>query len=96
MTWVSNGSNIESPGDTCSFSEISDQPGVAADVLKLGPLGDNGGYTETHAPEVGSVAIDAMLPEHCSLSLPQPVQDQRFVTRPVGAACDAGSVEFEQ
>jgi predicted outer membrane repeat protein len=96
VAWVSNGSNIESPGDTCNFSEMSDQPGVAPDALKLGSLGDNGGFTETHAPEAGSVAIDAMLPEDCALSLPEPFGDQRYLNRPVGPACDAGSVEFEE
>jgi predicted outer membrane repeat protein len=96
VAWVSNGSNIESPGDTCNFSEMSDQPGVAPEALKLGSLGDNGGFTETHAPEAGSVAIDAMWPEDCALSLSEPFGDQRSLRRPVGPACDAGSVEFEE
>ncbi|MGB5351756.1 MAG: right-handed parallel beta-helix repeat-containing protein [Polyangiales bacterium] len=96
VDWVSNGSNIESPGDTCNFSQMSDQPGVAPDALKLGSLGDNGGFTDTHAPEAGSVAIDAMLPEDCALSLPEPLDDQRYLNRPLGPACDAGSVEFEE
>jgi len=95
VTWESLGSNIESPGDTCNLSEMSDQPDVGPDQLKLGPLGDDGGFTETHAPEAGSVAIDAMSPEDCALSLPEPLGDQRYVNRPVGAACDAGSVEFD-
>ncbi|MGB5732165.1 MAG: right-handed parallel beta-helix repeat-containing protein [Acidimicrobiia bacterium] len=95
VAWVSNGSNIESPGNTCNFSEMSDQPGVAPDALKLGSLGDNGGFTETHGPEAGSVAIDAMLPEDCALSLPEPLSDQRYLNRPIGPVCDAGSVEFE-
>ncbi len=95
VTWESLGSNIESPNDTCNLSEVSDQPNVAADELKLGPLGDDGGFTETHAPEAGSAAIDVMLLEDCALSLPEPLGDQRFVNRPVGPACDAGSVEFQ-
>jgi hypothetical protein len=95
VAWVSHGSNIESPGDTCRFTDANDQVSVASDALKLEPLADNGGFTESHAPAPGSAAIDAMLAEDCSLSLPEPLQDQRFVNRPVGAACDIGSVEVE-
>lgn len=95
VTWTSRGSNIESPGDTCGFSQGSDQPSVAPSALMLGPLQDNGGFTETHAPGAGSVAVNAMVPEDCAVSLPEPLGDQRYVRRPVGAACDAGSVEFE-
>lgn len=91
VRWVSNGSNVESPGDSCSFSKPSDQAGVAPGALTLGPLQGNGGLFETQ-----SHALDAMLPEDCVLSMAEPRQDQRFVNRPVGAACDAGSVEFEE
>lgn len=75
---------------------MTDQANVTAVALSLGPLGDNGGSTETHAPEAGSLAIDAMSPEDCALSLSEPLLDQRFVNRPVGSACDAGSIEAEQ
>ena len=68
--------------------------GVAAgDVVgmdpMLGPLADNGGPTATHAPLAGSPAIDAggTAPFDC-----QP-HDQRHVPRPIGTACDIGSVE---
>ena len=74
---------------------MSDQRNVAPEDLRLGSLGDDGGLTETHAPQAGSVAIDVMSPEDCALALPVPLDDQRFVRRPVGAACDAGSVEFQ-
>lgn len=95
VTWVSRGSNIETSGDTCGFSEASDQASVAPGALMLGPLQDNGGWTETHAPAAGSVAVDVMDDEDCLLSLPEPLGDQRYVNRPVGPACDAGSVEVE-
>ena len=95
VTWTSRGSNVESPGDTCGFSQGSDQPSIAPSALLLGPLQDNGGWTETHAPAAGSVAVNAMVLEDCALSLPEPLDDQRDVRRPIGAACDAGSVEFE-
>ena len=66
--------------------------GVAAgDVVgmdpMLGPLADNGGPTATHAPLAGSPAIDAGGTVDC-----QP-HDQRHVPRPIGTACDIGSVE---
>lgn len=59
---------------------------IAADPL-LGPLAGNGGPTWTHLPLPGSPAID--IGPTC------PPADQRGVSRPQGAACDAGSVERE-
>jgi hypothetical protein len=53
----------------------------------LGPLGDYGGPTPTHALLPGSPAIDAADPALC------PPTDQRGIPRPQGAACDVGSVE---
>jgi len=53
----------------------------------LGPLGDNGGPTPTHALLPSSPAIDAADPALC------PATDQRGVARPQGAACDVGSFE---
>ncbi len=94
-SWVSNGSNIESPGDTCGFTDPNDQVSLEPNAVNLGPLSDNGGFTETHLPGQGSAAIDGMLSEDCSLSLAEPLQDQRLVNRPVGSACDVGSVEVE-
>ncbi len=57
-----------------------------ADPL-LGPLQDNGGFTQTHLPAPGSPAIDAGDPANCSGT------DQRGVPRPQGPRCDIGSVE---
>jgi hypothetical protein len=51
----------------------------------LGPLADNGGFTQSMALLAGSSAIDAGTT--CSAS------DQRGVTRPRGAACDIGAYE---
>ena len=53
----------------------------------LGPLQDNGGATWTHAPQLGSPAIDAG--GACQDS------DQRGHSRPVGRACDIGAVEAD-
>jgi len=91
--WASNcGLPIHSLGynladDTsCGFSATGDL--VVADAM-LGPLADNGGPTETHDLLPGSPAIDAGSP-----GCPPPTTDQRGVTRPQGAACDIGAVEY--
>jgi CSLREA domain-containing protein len=55
---------------------------------KLAPLGNYGGLTKTMGLFVGSAAIDAVLS-----GCPPPTQDQRGVTRPVGARCDIGAFE---
>ncbi len=66
---------------------------IDADPL-LGPLADNGGFTQTHALGVGSPAIDVANPEFC------PEYDQRYYARPVDgdgngtAICDMGSFEY--
>jgi CSLREA domain-containing protein len=54
----------------------------------LGPLGYNGGPTQTHALLVNSPAIDA---GNCAFS---PETDQRGEPRPIGSACDIGAFEF--
>lgn len=53
----------------------------------LGALADNGGPTLTQAPLPGSAAIDMAGSTGC------PATDQRGISRPQGAACDAGAVE---
>jgi hypothetical protein len=55
----------------------------------LGPLANNGGFTQTHALLAGSPAIDTGTNTGC------PATDQRGVTRPQGAACDVGAYEVE-
>ncbi|HSE41841.1 MAG TPA: choice-of-anchor Q domain-containing protein, partial [Acidobacteriota bacterium] len=55
----------------------------------LGPLGNNGGPTSTHALQFGSPAIDAGLDSEC------PFIDQRGVSRPHGPHCDIGSYEYD-
>jgi parallel beta helix pectate lyase-like protein len=56
---------------------------------QLGPLRDNGGATDTLAPQAGSPAIDAAADQSC------PATDQRGIRRPQGAHCDIGAVEFD-
>jgi hypothetical protein len=65
-------------GATISPAQFSDQLGVSAVQLNLGPLQDNGGPTRTHALLSGSFAID----EGNSSGL---TIDQRGFTRPVGS-----------
>jgi len=61
----------------------------------LGPLADNGGFTQTHALQPGSPAIDAGDPTNC------PAADQRGFPRPIdgdgidGPRCDMGAYEAE-
>jgi len=55
----------------------------------LGPLGDNGGLTQTHALQSDSIAIDNGNLAAC------PETDQRGVTRPQGEGCDIGAFERE-
>jgi beta-glucanase (GH16 family) len=81
-TITSGGGNVISDG-SCN-PEATDQS--STDAL-LGPLADNGGPTLTHALLAGSPAIDAAGAGAC------PATDQRGVTRPQGAGCDAGAVE---
>ncbi|MEM9731017.1 MAG: right-handed parallel beta-helix repeat-containing protein [Myxococcota bacterium] len=94
--FLSEGSNFESPGDTCGLGDPSDRVDLTTEDLDLGPLADNGGATQTHLPMAGSVAIDAIAIDDCQTVLPfTPLLDQRLVMRPQGAGCDVGSVEVE-
>jgi len=85
----SNGHNIESPGDSCGFDQLTDRVNVSADDLKLGELAENGGPTMTHALLPGSIAIDLIPEAECAVG-----EDQRGVERPQGDACDVGAVEM--
>jgi hypothetical protein len=80
VTWISNGYNIESPGDTCGFDQTGDQTSVPDPML--GPLQDNGGPTMTHALLPSSVAIDKIPVEDCVDMEGAPLMtDQRGVAR---------------
>ncbi len=56
---------------------------------KLGPLQDNGGFTQTMALLSGSSAIDTGSDADC------PATDQRGVNRPQGSHCDIGAFEVK-
>jgi|GEM_PF-3660285 len=57
---------------------------------KLGPLADNGGPTQTHAPLSGSPVVDGGNSATCS-SAPISSLDQRGLSR--NSSCDIGAVE---
>ena len=60
----------------------------------LGPLANNGGLTPTHLPLCNSPAIDAVpVADSTDVNGVAITSDQRGVSRPIGAACDIGSVE---
>ena len=56
----------------------------------LGPLQENGGFTQTMALSPGSPAIDSGDDTNC------PDTDQRGVTRPQGTGCDIGAYEADE
>jgi CSLREA domain-containing protein len=74
--------DIEFPGTSCPGATHAD-PG-------LGLLADHGGPTPTYALSPGSPAVDHV-PSAGAGCTPT---DQRGVTRPQGAACDAGAYEL--
>jgi hypothetical protein len=92
--FISNGYNIESPGDTCGFDQPTDQVDASSEALKLGPLQDNGGHTMTHALRPGSVAIDVIPAEACLDGDGVPMTtDQRGSPR--DSMCDVGAFEVQ-
>jgi hypothetical protein len=88
--FVSSGHNIDS-GVTCNLTAGGDLTGT--DPM-LGPLGDNGGATWTHALLPGSPAINAGDNAVCAAP-PANGVDQRGIDRPKGVACDIGAFEVE-
>jgi predicted outer membrane repeat protein len=99
---TSSGFNLSSD-DTCApyLNQPSDQKPASGQTLDamLGPLANNGGSIpyQTHLPRPGSPAIDhgTTAPNPSGTIAGCPGTDQRGLTRPVGAACDVGSVEVQ-
>jgi CSLREA domain-containing protein len=81
---TSDGNNLEK-GTSCGLTKPTD---LNADP-KLGRLANNGGPTNTHAPERGSPVTNAG-------GDPYPATDQRGVARPQGVANDIGAYEKKQ
>lgn len=69
---------------TCALTATQDVQNTGAN---LGPLAANGGYSPTHKPATGSLAINTG-PTTCA------GPDQRAFARPRGARCDKGAVEI--
>jgi hypothetical protein len=82
------GYNISSDG-SCQFSSPSSLAGT--DPM-LGPLGDNGGPTQTMALLAGSPAVNLIPPGTIGCGTAIAV-DQRGVARPAGTGCDVGAYE---
>lgn len=86
-TLGTNANNLVEDG-SCS-------PALSGDA-RLGPLGDNGGDTLTHALLPGSPAIDAVSVISCTVTT-----DQRGNARPIeltsgGTPCDIGAFEVQR
>ena len=82
IAYVLFGTNLSSD-ESCGAAGT----GMIVADPELGALTANGGPTRTHNLLDGSPAIDAAT--DCTVS-----DDQRYVARPRGAACDIGAVEF--
>ena len=81
-TYVTNGYNYR--GATCTgLAAGTDVNGAAPN---LAALANNGGFTTTHLPNVGSPVIGTGNPA-CSGT------DQRGLARPQGGTCDKGAVD---
>lgn len=86
----SQGNNLED-GGTCALGQPTDLSNTPPSMAQLG---ENGGFTPTHALEADSPAIDAGDNTAC------PAIDQRGTQRPVDgdgdgqAVCDIGAFEF--
>ena len=77
-------------GTDCHFTSTGDKQNTSPD-FSSSELKNNGGSTDTLAPEPDSPAVDAIptsVSELCENF------DQRDVTRPQGSGCDIGAVEL--
>lgn len=88
---------IGEPFDPSDWSPFNDHEGTQFDVdPMLGPLQNVDSVAWAHPPLAGSPVIDVVPLADCETStvLGGPELDQRGLGRPVGAGCDAGSIEF--
>ena len=73
---------------SCQFTASTDR--ANGGDPRVSALGDNGGTTQTRAPQPGSPLLDSIPTTNCT---PAASADQRGVSRPQGAGCDVGAVE---
>jgi hypothetical protein len=80
-------------GTTCGFSSANHSFSNTNPLLDPAGLKNNGGPTQTIAPQTGSPATDAIPAgtNGCGTTL---TGDQRGVSRPQGSGCDIGAVEL--
>ncbi len=78
---------IQDPGDATLDESAAPGSNILGQAPQLGPLQNNGGPTQTHAPLGGSPVINHGDPNNF-----QPT-DQRGVARPIGGVSDMGAVE---
>ena len=79
---------IEGTGaNACGLTNGTNGNIIGQDPM-LGALANNGGFTQTHALQAGSPAIDAGTNTGC------PADDQRGVFRPINVTCDIGAYEY--
>jgi predicted outer membrane repeat protein len=91
--FLSGGHNLIGDTTGCSFTAGN---GDLMDIANLGlrPLGDNGGFTKTHALKSGSPAINkGSKKDPGSGGSACAKRDQRGVKRPQGNRCDIGAFE---
>jgi hypothetical protein len=84
--WISSGGNVVPTSPTCLATILGTD--VRSDAPGLSALANNGGPTPTMLLSSTSPALDRYAPG-CATTV-----DQRGVTRPQGALCDAGAVEM--
>jgi CSLREA domain-containing protein len=93
-TLTDAGGNIDTDGTCSTFSTFT------SGQLNLGSLASNGGPTQTHALQTGSVAIDTA-PNCTDADGNSITTDQRSLTRPIDAdgdntaECDVGAYEVQ-
>ena len=86
--------SVDAPASTASgITNLIQLSNGCAGVIsnadpQLGALADNGGFTPTRLPAIGSPVVNAASAQACTSS------DQRGDPRPAGPACDIGAVEL--